>query len=132
MSWKCRFIHQPPLREEGSVDWSKLAVGDMWFYELPAERWEKAHLTKHYWENHSQRRGPLVVLLPGPNWFLIDGQCYSTERGYYDGWKVTGKAPLITVTPSIHIQGRYHGHLKNGVISDDVDERKFDAEGKRR
>lgn len=116
------------------------------------------HLTAFYWTHHAKRRAPLICKLPGGIYFLIDGQCYSdtctrcgrerirrkgkdqqmcqcqgeyTPRGYYDGWTVEGRAPFITVKPSILYTDNYHGYLRNGVITDDIDGRKFDAEGRR-
>lgn len=129
MNWRCTFVAEPPKSaDDGRVDYAKLSVGDMWFLDLPEDKWRDCHLTKYYWQ-HNTRRPPLVVLLPGPNYFMVDGQCYSSEKGYYDAWTVSGKTPVITVSPSIHIFGRYHGWLKDGVIGNDVDGRRFDAAG---
>lgn len=89
-------------------------------------------------------RRPLIVLLPGRNSFLLDGCCFSgdcsrcnqpreacrcpgeyTSKGYYGGWAVKGTPPNITVHPSINMNGRYHGFIKDGVITDDCEGRKF-------
>lgn len=59
-----------------------------------------------------------MVKLPSGDFFCVDGPCYSAEQGAYGGWQVTGEAPNITVVPSIHLVGRYHGFLTNGVLSD--------------
>lgn len=155
MSWTCRFVNEPPLREgeyfPGTVDFEKLAVGDICFYHhagVPCtdrKHLEKLHLSGHYFK-HNASRPPLIVKLPGALYFLVDGQCYSGDRvkcrkahhkckcgkayrakGHYDGWKVTGAAPKVTVYPSINFDGRYHGWLKNGVISDDCEGREFPA-----
>lgn len=40
-------------------------------------------------------------------------------------WDVAGELPNVTVTPSIHMFGVYHGYITAGVIGDDVDGRKF-------
>lgn len=40
-------------------------------------------------------------------------------------WDVQGVPPRITVSPSINLQGAYHGWIKDGVISDDCEGRKF-------
>lgn len=136
MSWQCRFIDKPPLRTgeyfAGTVEFERLAVGDMCFYHhqgVPCTdraHLEKLHLTAHYFK-HNSGRPPLIVKLPGGLYFLIDGQCYSGAKGHYDGWKVSGKPPRITVKPSINFKGRYHGWLRDGVISDDCEGRKFPA-----
>lgn len=128
MTWACRLIENPELDQHGNVDTSKREVGDMWFLDLPEEELRERHLTAYYWANNSHRK-PLVVMLPrsdypnGKLYFLMDGQCFSAERGHYDGWTVTGIPPLMTVTPSIHFPGCYHGFLGSqgvppGVIGD--------------
>lgn len=61
----------------------------------------------------------LILKTPGGEW-MIDGP---SSNG--NGWERTGEIPNITASPSIHCVGRYHGWLKNGVLSDDVDGRKF-------
>lgn len=144
MPWTCRLIENPELDEYGNVDISKRATGDMWFLNAPIEDLHRRHLTDEYFSINSNRK-PLVVLLPGNNYFLIDGKCYSgkcercgkwqhacacpepsTVKGYYGGWNVQGVPPAITVAPSINFEGRYHGFLIAGVISDDCEGRKFD------
>jgi hypothetical protein len=146
MTWKCNLILNPPLNGHGNVDWDKLSVGDMWYLDLPEEELRQRHLTQYYWTHNSGRK-PLVVKLPGPLYFVADGQCFNgrctvcnkhwceghepQRRGYYDAWTVTGTPPLISVHPSIHYEGSYHGWLTGGVIGDDVDGRKFDAQGQR-
>lgn len=125
MPWTCRLILEPELDEHGHIDMSKREVGDMWYLNLPQEELLKRNLTAQYFSKNSNRK-PLVVLLPGKTYFLIDGKCFNHQRGYYDGWEVNGDPPNITVSPSINIEGRYHGFLQNGVIGDDVDGRKFD------
>ncbi|MDE2467968.1 MAG: hypothetical protein KGL35_04315 [Bradyrhizobium sp.] len=84
-------------------------------------------LSDFYRQRNSHRR-PLLVVLPGKDLFLVDGKCWN-EKGMYGGWEVTGEAPLITVSPSINIVGFYHGWLRNGIISDDCEGRKFTADG---
>lgn len=41
-------------------------------------------------------------------------------------WTRTGTPPRITAHPSIHVVGTYHGWLVDGVLSDDIDGRRFD------
>ena len=44
-------------------------------------------------------------------------------------WKVTGTIPLVTATPSINCVNVYHGYVTDGVVTDDVEGRKFDDYG---
>ena len=44
------------------------------------------------------------------------------------GWTRTGTPPNLTIVPSIQFDA-FHGHLRHGVIEDDVDGRKFDMLG---
>lgn len=138
MSWNCRLIENPELDEYGNVDLKKRQVGDMWYLDLSEEELKERHLTKYYWEHNSSRK-PIVLALPilyyggpeagyymGINPFVVDGQCFNTSQGYYDGWTVNGVPPLLTISPSINMVDRYHGWLQNGVLSDDVDGRKYE------
>lgn len=45
-------------------------------------------------------------------------------------WKITGEIPIVTAHPSIHYVGIYHGWLKDGIVSEDVDGRRFDDLGR--
>ena len=86
--------------------------GDMWFapgYDLSDE----------YRRDHADTRQPLWVCLPGRVWFCVDSN--ATSGG--GGWRVTGEPPRITVDPSINCIGVYHGWLRDGVLTDDVDGR---------
>lgn len=153
MTWPCRLVASPELDEHGNVDVARRQVGDMWFLDVPREELKNRHLTAHYFAANAGRQ-PVVMMLPGRTYYLVDGQCFSssctkcnakhswsgeacpkggehTPRGYYDGWKVTGTPPKLTVQPSINYEGSYHGYLKDGVVGDDVEGRKYDAEGKR-
>jgi hypothetical protein len=55
----------------------------------------------------------LTVQTPAGEW-CIDG--YATGGGR--PWTRTGTPPLVTVTPSINFVGRYHGWLKDGVLTE--------------
>lgn len=45
----------------------------------------------------------------------------------YDGgtWLVTGELPDVTVSPSIHMPNSYHGYVRDGQVTDDVDGRRY-------
>jgi len=117
MGIQCRLIENPELNSYGNVDTTKRAVGDMWFLDLPEEELKQRPLTAQYWRDNAGRK-PLVVMLPGHHYFLVDGQCFDQARGHYDGWTVTGTPPNLTVSPSIDMKGRWHGWLRNGVLDD--------------
>jgi hypothetical protein len=85
---------------------------------------------------------PWKDLPPGAMFYDFDGELTVKLPGYHcafrpfserDGgnpWTVTGDAPNLTIHPSINAVGEYHGYIVNGVLSDDVDGRKFDEAGK--
>lgn len=155
MAWQCKFIEvlgarlvqwEPPpgggkcgetrlLDAAGNEHrFDDLPVGTMfsvpespergWPWFLTTDDW----LSDHYRQHNAGRR-PLLVVLPGRHLFCVDGQCWSDGKRY-GGWQVTGQAPNITVSPSINLGGLYHGWLRNGVISDDCEGRKFDEMGR--
>lgn len=131
MSWRCRIIENPELDEDGFIDFSKREIGDMWYLELSPEQLEqrREHFSDQYFQHNSHRK-PLVVKLPGPTYFVVDGKYYNGQQGYHGGWTVSGSPPNITLTPSIHAVGRYHGYINNGEITDDVDGKKYDERGR--
>lgn len=81
------------------------------------------------------------ILLPGRTVFELNSP--TREKGKLadqPGWTHTdlpepgnpfGMLPLqqLTVTPSINIVGTYHGHIKDGVVGEDEEGRKFDLYG---
>lgn len=54
----------------------------------------------------------LIVRLPSGSDFTVDGPSEADGR-----WTRIGIPPRITVDPSINEIGRYHGHIKDGVIT---------------
>lgn len=81
---------------------------------------------------HSEN-GDWYVMLP-------NGGVHNIHAKFRDGsgWNVTGEAPNFTVTPSIrcfesrHSDGylyrkEWHGYLTNGVLTDDLEGRKYDG-----
>lgn len=136
MVWPCRLI-QYAKEHTGAT----LQVGDMFLLTPPSDItwehdpdgwwWPEAY-TKNlsdYYYQHNSGRPPILVFLPGRILFCVDSKCWK-DRNYYGGWQVSGTPPNITVSPSIDIQGTYHGFLQNGVIQDDVNGRKYDSEGR--
>jgi hypothetical protein len=121
MPWPCKLVDITKQPKE---------IGDMWFGEaLPITNEPGRYmdipsgdlLSDEYIRERMAKRKPLDVMMPNGDVFCID----AAVSGKRDGWAVTGDPPNITVHPSINIVGRYHGFIKNGVISEDVDGRKF-------
>ena len=63
-----------------------------------------------------------AVMMPaGMEWMI-----YSYASGNpKQKWSVSGTVPKITVSPSIYQVGYYHGFIRDGIITDDCDGRKF-------
>lgn len=55
----------------------------------------------------------LVVKTPGGDW-IVDGP--SSNGG--TPWTRTGTVPKVTASPSIHFPGRYHGWLRDGILTE--------------
>jgi hypothetical protein len=129
MPWKCFMLAAPPrlgewhdtdsggrtlpmfypLPDGREVEFQDLPVGAMW--TEPAER---------------TARGidSLAVLLPGRVIWRMDD---SGTNGFL--WTRSGNPPEVTMFPSINFVGIYHGWLRNGILSDDVDRRLFNHHG---
>lgn len=74
-------------------------------------------LSPHYWRDWADKRPPICVVCPnGEQWEIDRWSSNGT------GWQVTGELPNITCMPSIVVQG-YHGWLKDGEFSADLDGR---------
>ena len=94
-------------------------IGDMW----AAPDWEHSNVLSEGYKSLKISRPPLMVMLPNNTRFLIDRSV--SEGGH--GWQIVinnqlvdGQKLNITLSPSIHCVGKYHGYIKNGVITDDV------------
>lgn len=77
-------------------------------------------LSKFYLETGIQKRDPVCIVLPGGGHWIIDQKSSNGQ-----GWKVEGEEGKWTVTPSIATDN-YHGHLTNGVLTDDTEGRKYE------
>lgn len=87
-------IHcQPP------PELARAPIGAMWYADWMS------------WKGPDGRS--LVVMTPAGEWG-IDGPSSNVGRP----WTRTGTPPNVTVNPSIHFVGRYHGRLRNGELSD--------------
>lgn len=109
---------------ESRFDW---AVG--WAFFTDVGQWATAlDLSPHYMENVQAVRKPIVVMCPmqtGDGRIIGTPFCVdklSTEKR--EPWDVTvdldslvvGQKPTITVSPSIHIVGYWHGWLQDGTL----------------
>jgi hypothetical protein len=109
-------------RKEGRIE-----VGEMWYATWLSERMEDGtalgagYLSTRYLAERWEHRPPLIVRLPGGIDFCIDSR--ADCPGGEVGWQVSGEPPNITVSPSINVMGVYHGYLRNGEITDDVEGR---------
>jgi hypothetical protein len=124
MPWTC---HLHRLRPPNPV------VGDMWYepdWVLDPNSFHMRELLSEQYKNVWRKlRAPLVVVLPNRGHFCLDSAFrYNGIRDPQGrGWSVTGVEPRISVSPSINWQGDrgYHGYLHEGVLSDDLEGRRF-------
>lgn len=126
MTWHCQLFES---REAIVAQFGFVPVGAMWpDPSLNANDFGgyAGYIGDNYLRDWAGKRAPLYVKLPDGTEFCVDSRD-SREIGKPSGsgWTVTGEPPQITVSPSINILGRYHGYLKNGAISDDVEKRSF-------
>lgn len=126
MPWRCRMIPEPGFEvgPDGLNGFQRLRVGDMWH----ADHASPERLPMILAPQHAGRR-PLIVRLPGTADFAVLGPEWRDGRPQPSGWQVEGEAPVITVRPSIHLRGVYHGYLTGGEIGDDIDGRRYDEDG---
>lgn len=53
-------------------------------------------------------------------------RAFSKDKGYHgNGWTVTGQPEQLTAQPSIDT-ARYHGYLRGGILTDDLNGRTYD------
>lgn len=130
MPWQCRLIEDP--FRPGGPGGKGVRIGDMWYSPWkttddcpPAIR---ADLSDEYRRDWAGKRPPLVVVVPAlshAGYRLIPIDEHYTRPGETHGWAVTGEPPDITCSPSINAIGDWHGFLANGVLSDDVEGRRY-------
>lgn len=94
-----------------------MKVGDMWFLDKhhPVYQCFFATLSPRY-RAIQDKREPLWVILPDRTLFCVDVLAWAGGTHQGEGWEVSGEAPKITVSPSIHIVGSWHGYLENGEL----------------
>ena len=118
MPWTCKFIERDELvRRDFDAQ-----PGEMWFIN------NKQHvvpgfgttLSLEYIRDWLGKRPPLCVCLPDGNWWFLDFHAHNTSSG----WTITGSIPQISANPSI-LTPTYHGYLRNGILSDDLEGRTY-------
>jgi len=82
-------------------------------------RMEEGFLSVHYRRDWAAKRPPIELVCPNGDLWCIDRK---SSNG--DGWRVTGEWPNITCEPSI-VAGSYHGYLRNGEFTPDLDGKTF-------
>ena len=112
MPWPCQLVPAAKSPKE---------VGDVWFAE-----WAIPNLSPEYDRDWRESRAPVVIRLPGHVDFCPD-RCADDSRS---GWVVTGTTPHLTFSPSVNIGRTWHGFVRGGVISDDVEGRQYDPTGR--
>lgn len=117
MSWPIRLIPAPTndVGPDGKTGFERRAVGDAWFEDRP-EKVRRRHLLS---PEHAGKRA-LVLVLPCGTDFAVYGPTWTAGQAGAKGWVVAGDPPRLTLTPSVNIGGGWHGHIRDGVISDDV------------
>lgn len=83
-------------------------------------------LTPEYRSTRASLREPLFVVLPDGCTFCVDSVTMKDDVPGLTGWTVEGEAPRLTLMPSVNIKGGWHGYIRDGEISDDVEGRTFD------
>lgn len=96
---------------------------------LAREKGFHSMLSVYYWEQWALIRPPIFVLTPNRRPWNIDG---ISNNG--PGWTVildngilpseTNRQPQITCSPSI-VVSEYHGYLKSGIFTDDLEGRSY-------
>ena len=131
MPWICKLVDVGELKRRGESP----KPGDMWYEPQILERedifefYKRNILSPEYLRDWSDKRPPICICLPDGSWWQIDSRFGEVVDGHRkpNGWTVTGQVPNLTATPSILIPGPngYHGWLKEGVLTDDIEGRKY-------
>lgn len=133
MAWRLRKI----MDKADGIRRGLWGIPGTCFY-APASQLADLKLSPKYHANWAGQRAPICIWLPNNNLFCVDELAWNDAKGGFhgDGWDVVGSIDndfiSLTAHPSINYTGRggYHGWLKDGVLSDDVDRRQFTPEGK--
>jgi hypothetical protein len=147
MPWQCRMIeveYRTVRRGRGRKVYTgeivdtetgkEPRVGDMFYMPSDwARRQPKNSWTPRYLAKPARGRRALMIVFPGPRWLCIDQRYFDfkNQGGWYgDGWAISGEPPRLTLSPSVNLASSYHGHLQNGTITDDLEGRRYDTDGR--
>jgi hypothetical protein len=101
-----------------------MTPGDAWFEPRIEERGFWIHNGSKLSTQFRALKGarlPIVVVLPGGWPFCVDGAVAKSDSG----WSVDGVPDRLTLSPSVNFVGHYHGYIRDGVITDDCEGRRF-------
>jgi hypothetical protein len=108
----------------GPVAFEDRQPGMMWFCRQSFyDAVGPGHFSPNYYADWAGKRLPLTIVMPGGTMWCPD-ICPDWGTNVDVGWKVTGEVPLLTAYPSIG-KPDYHGWLKDGVLSDDLEGRTY-------
>lgn len=108
----------------------KPVPGDMWYVPWFVEdSYIAPTLSPEYKRDWLGKRPPIAVCLPNGTHWMIDNRFADGNGGWKEnGWTITGEAPNITANPSINSMSPnngYHGWLQNGILTDDLEGRRY-------
>ncbi|MCL5735315.1 MAG: hypothetical protein M1274_06950 [Actinobacteria bacterium] len=129
MPWPLRFLGT--IGVDWQLGWKKEGcyfpqAGDCW-WDPNLLDYAKHRLSQKYFTQWADKRPPLTVAMPGGSWWTIDD--LPTCPG--DGWDISlelgphGEPLHVTASPSINVIGKYHGWLRDSVLTDDCEGRTF-------
>lgn len=100
-------------------------IGNCWF----APWLENASdLSPEYRQRWMRLRPPIVIVTPGLEHWCIDKVQYRDGVPQPAGWTISGNPdgayPCLSASPSILLP-RYHGWLKDGFLSPDLEKRTY-------
>lgn len=117
MSWPLQLMPAP-------VPHGERKPGMMWFARQQfIDSVGLDGFSPNYRADWAAKRLPLSICLPGGSMWCPD-RCPDWGSNMVEGWKVTGDIPNLSAHPSIG-KPDYHGWLKDGVLSDDLESRKY-------
>lgn len=127
--WPLRYVAAEKWNEPGY----KHRVGD-WTYALwllvdwPDRMGSHYHKIPHE-PPDNPRRLPIVIVLPDKSRWCPDMRARSEHGQHGDGWEVKGPEGKWTIMPSIHVVGSYHGWVRDGMLTDDIEGHVFPFTG---
>jgi len=129
MSWQCFIAETKEDRKRPGAMWYDPTKPEVWKMLLESDGYSGLELSRQYKSRWIGIRSPLYVCLPDGQPFCLDW--IATGRSDGSGWDVTGDVPNVTVQPSINHNSRdrirgWHGWLTNGVLTDDLEGRRYD------